>query len=177
MEVNRGHWRNAATAASNLSESELLVGAVAAAVTGAEQSVDYADRSGNEFQMMASRTTHSDALHAAGRREPAERLFADAEQRQKKRQFAYPQLYSMPGYRYCDLLLSKGENAAARDRATQALEWAKSELGIRLPPPRRRARRARSRPRRPAPPRRPPAARLTRTPFPLGGRCRAKPDG
>ena len=65
----------------------------------------------------------AEALHAAGRREPAERLFADAEGRQQKMQPAYPLLYSLPGYRYCDLLLSKGEHAAARKRAHQTLEW------------------------------------------------------
>jgi hypothetical protein len=51
MEAERSDWRSAAITASMLSQSELLVGAVAAAVTDAEQSVDYADRSGDEFLM------------------------------------------------------------------------------------------------------------------------------
>jgi hypothetical protein len=123
--VERADWRTAAIRASNLSLCELLVGAVAAAVTYAVQSVDYADRSGDEFQMLSQRTTHADALHAAGRRDEAARCFADAEQRQQKWRPAYPLLFSLRGYRYCDLLLSNGEPAVARDRANRALEVAR----------------------------------------------------
>ena len=83
MDEDAQDWRNAAVAASNLSEAELLAGEVAAAVATAEQSVAHADRSADEFQMMSKRTTYADALHAAGRREEAARVFADAERRQK----------------------------------------------------------------------------------------------
>jgi tetratricopeptide (TPR) repeat protein len=120
----------AAISASNLSQAELLVGEVAAAVSTAEQSVAYAHQSGDEFQMMYNQTTRADALHAAGRREEAERLFADAEDRQKKRQPEYPLLYSAQGYRYCDLLLAKGEWAATLHRARQTLEWSKSHNSV-----------------------------------------------
>jgi len=108
-------WPNAARTANNLSEAELLIGEVAAAVATAEQSVSHADRSGDKFLMMAFRATYANALHAAGRSEEAARTFADAERRQKKEHSAYPLLYSMQGYHYCDLLLAKGEHAAARD--------------------------------------------------------------
>ena len=38
----------------------------------------------------------------------------------------------MQGYRYCDLLLSQGRAAEARDRAAQTLEWARrQQLGSR----------------------------------------------
>ena len=90
-------WSNAAISASNLSQTELLVGEVAPAMATAEQSVAHADQSGDEFQMMSKRVTHANALHAAGRREEAEPLFADAEQRQKKFQPSYPLLYSLWG--------------------------------------------------------------------------------
>ena len=120
-------WRNAAIPASNLSEAELLAGEVAAAVATAERSVAHADRSGDEFQMIVSRATYADALHAAGRREEAVRAFADAERRQKKRQPDYPLLYSVRGYRYCDLLLAEGDHAAARDRASQTVQWARQQ--------------------------------------------------
>jgi TIR domain len=118
-------WRNAAIRASNLSQDELLVGEIAAAVPTAEQSVAFADRSGDEFWMMGFRTTYADALHAAGRREEAAQAFADAERRQKEQQPEYPLLYSLQGYRYCDLLLSEGDHTAARDRATQTVKWAR----------------------------------------------------
>jgi hypothetical protein len=116
-------WLNAAIRARNLHSAELLVGEVSAAVATAEQSVEYADQSSYEMQMIVSRTTHANALHAAGRREEAGRLFADAEDWQKKRQPEWPLLYSRQGYQYCDLLLAKGEWTAAHDRASRTLEW------------------------------------------------------
>ena len=79
------------------------------------------------FQMMVNRTTQADALHAAGEWEKAADLFADAERRQQERQPQYPLLYSLQGYRYCDLLLSRGRAAEARDRAAQTLEWARTQ--------------------------------------------------
>jgi hypothetical protein len=57
-------------------------------------------------------TTHADALHQAGRRAEAEAHFREAEQMQAERQPAYPLLYSLPGFRYCDLLLAEAERAA-----------------------------------------------------------------
>jgi hypothetical protein len=76
---------------------------------------------------MGSRTTLAEALHVAGQQELAERLFVEAEQRQKQRQPQFPLLYSFQGYRFCDLLLSRGEHAASKDRAAKTLEWAKKE--------------------------------------------------
>jgi tetratricopeptide (TPR) repeat protein len=119
------HWAASAISASNLSEAELFVGEVVAAVATAEQSVALADRSGDDSQMMSKRTTYADALHAAGRREAAARTLADAERRQKERQPKYPLLYSLQGYRYCDLLLAEGDHTAARVRASQTLKWAR----------------------------------------------------
>jgi hypothetical protein len=36
-------------------------------------------------------------------------------------------LYSVQGYQYCDLLLSRGRVAVARDRALQTLQWARTQ--------------------------------------------------
>ena len=127
MDVERSRWRRAAMAATNLSETQLVVGAIASALADAELSVDYADRSGDEFQMLVNRATRAQALHTSGRREPAERFFADAELRQQKWQPERPLLYSRRGYRYCELLLSKGQYVAAHDRATRTLEWVSPE--------------------------------------------------
>jgi tetratricopeptide (TPR) repeat protein len=115
--------RAAAISAANLSQAELLVGEITAAVATAEKSVAYADQSGDRFQMISGHALHAILLHAAGQREEAERQFADAEDRQRQRQPAYPLLYSGQGYGYCDLLLAKGKWASARDRATKILEW------------------------------------------------------
>jgi hypothetical protein len=73
--------------------------------------------------MLVVRTAYADALHAVGRHEDSARAFADAEQRQKEMQPEYPHLYSVQGYKYCDLLLGNGDHAATRDRANLILEW------------------------------------------------------
>jgi tetratricopeptide (TPR) repeat protein len=122
MDEEMKDWKNAANSASNLSQSELLVGDVFAALAAAEKAISYADQGGRKFDMLAFRTNHAYALHAGGRREQAERV---AEQRQKKLQPEFPLLYSTRGYLYCDLLLAKGEWPAAHNRASRTLEWIK----------------------------------------------------
>jgi len=100
-------WENGAISGANLSELTLTLGAVAEAQRYARQSIDLADRSGGAFWRMANRTTLADALHQAGRLDEAEALFREAEAMQKARQSEYLLLYSLPGYRYCDLLLTR----------------------------------------------------------------------
>lgn len=105
-------WRNAAGQAGNLSELELTLGAVARAMGDAQQSVTYADRSGNAFMRAVTHTKAAAALHQAGRRAEAETLFREVEQMQAEHQPDYPLLYSVRGFQYCDLLLSAPEHAA-----------------------------------------------------------------
>jgi tetratricopeptide (TPR) repeat protein len=146
MRVKQESWLNAAISAGNLSELELTLGEVAAALSDAEQSVTYAENSGDAFQRMAMRTTHADALHQAGRRDEAEARFREAEEIQAERQPGYPLLYSLPGFQYCDLLLAAAERAvwrrtlqlsdipqfsslpescrAVSERAARTLDWA-----------------------------------------------------
>jgi tetratricopeptide (TPR) repeat protein len=140
--IKQENWINASSSAGNLSELQLMLGEVNGAVGDAELSVTYADRSGDEFQRMAKRTTHADVLHQAGLREEAEARFGEAEQMQAERQTVYALLYSLQGFQYCDLLLSeveresgkakgerKNEEGLARclavtERAAQTLKWA-----------------------------------------------------
>ncbi|HXH95094.1 MAG TPA: hypothetical protein VNN25_26205 [Thermoanaerobaculia bacterium] len=142
MGIKQESWTSAAVRASNLSGLELTLGEVAGAVRDAEQSVTYTDRSGEASQRMINRTTHADALHQAGRRDEAEARFREAELMQAEWQPGYPLLYSVWGFRYCDLLLSEGEREAGKaerelkkeeglalcravaERAAQTLEWA-----------------------------------------------------
>jgi tetratricopeptide (TPR) repeat protein len=114
MEASVEHWTNAAIGASNLSELELTLGEVAAALGDAEQSMVYADRSGSAFQRMANRAGLGDSLHQTGRRPEAQTRFREAEQMQAERQPEYPLLYSLQGFLYCDLLLAEPERAAWR---------------------------------------------------------------
>lgn len=105
-------WKNLAIGASNLSDLELTLGEVSGALGNAEQSVTYADRSGDEFQRTSKRTRLADALHQAGRRDEALACFREAEQMQAERQPEYPLLYSVQGFQYCDLFLAAPERAA-----------------------------------------------------------------
>ena len=86
-------------AAGNLSELQLTLGKVAEAITLAERSVDYAERSRDAFQRMGMRATLADALHQAGERSRAGAVFLESERLQAERQPEYPQLYSLPGYK------------------------------------------------------------------------------
>jgi tetratricopeptide (TPR) repeat protein len=146
-------WWNAAQSASNLSELTLTLGEVARAVSFGKQSVDLADRSGDAFQRMARRTTLADALHQSGRWEESAEAFREAEALQAEWQPEYPRLYSLLGYQYCDLLLSRGEAESGsvldglaaspeeaqrlreacrevRERAEQTLCWAIEHLRL-----------------------------------------------
>ena len=105
-------WKEVAIGTSTLSELELMLGEVAWAVADAEQSVTYADRSGDAEWQSLSCTTHADALYQAGRWAEAEGRFREAENMQAERQPAYPLLYSVQGFQYCDLLLTEAARAA-----------------------------------------------------------------
>jgi tetratricopeptide (TPR) repeat protein len=118
-------WKQAAGQAGNLSELWLTIGDLPQAVEYAQQSVAFADRSGDGFQREGKRGTLADALHQSGKRAEAERLFQEAESLQKERQPEYDYLYSQRGFRYCDLLLSQGQYRAVMERAEKALEISK----------------------------------------------------
>ncbi len=121
---------NAAIAASNLYQVHLTLGDLKQASAFAQQGVELADRSDDVFWRMGTRTDLADALHQAGRRPEAEALFREAEELQKQRQPKYPLLYSLQGFRYCDLLLDQGKYREVQDRTGQTLEWARSDKSL-----------------------------------------------
>ena len=120
--VQQMKWKSAAINASNLSELQLTLGEVAAAVASAERGVNHADRSEDLFQRMGNRSTHADALHQYGDQDAALKLFQAAEDLQQQFQPEYPQLYSLAGFRYCDLLLELDDNQQVLKRAEYALK-------------------------------------------------------
>ena len=128
----------------------------------AEQSVSYADRSGDAFR--------ADVHNARPMPTPCTRRAAGPRRRRASArprrcrpssQPAYPLLYSLQGFRYCDLLLTEAERAAwqvscsggprppeagdahratlqaVSERAAQTLKWAESQAAR---PPRHRPR-------------------------------------
>jgi tetratricopeptide (TPR) repeat protein len=115
-------WECSAIDANNLSELYLTLGEIKEAINFAEKSVEYSDKSGDLFEKFSNRTTLADALHQAGKLKDAEELFLEAEIMQKDYQPEYPCLYSLGSFRFCDLLLTKGQYSDAQKRAGVALE-------------------------------------------------------
>ena len=116
-DIAQEDWKDAAAVASNLSELTLALGDVASAAAFGQQSVELADRSGDAFFRVVSRTTWADALHQAGRLEESTAAFREAEALQVQRQPEHPLLYSLQGYRFRDLLLSPLELMGEARRA------------------------------------------------------------
>jgi len=122
--ITQKNWKEAATRADNLSELYLIISDIAGSVRYGEQCVELADKSGDAFWRMVSRTTLADAIRQSGMIEKAEKLFKTAEGIQKEFQPEYPILSSLPGYCYCDLLLGQEKYQEVLRRAGQTLEWA-----------------------------------------------------
>jgi tetratricopeptide (TPR) repeat protein len=106
MYIKQINMKYTAMTVGNLSELFLTLGDVKEGITYAEQSVEFADKSGDDFEMESDRTTLADAFHQGGRSKDAKSFFTEAEEMQKKRQPENPYLYSLRGFRYCDLLIS-----------------------------------------------------------------------
>ena len=131
VRAKQREWRAASVNANNLSELQLTLGDIEEARRSGQLSVDYADRSGEMFWRMGTRSTYADSMHQAGETQVAIALFYEAEQFQQKYQPEYPRLCSLPGFRYCDLLLAQRETAAVLERAEYALNVAiTTELGL-----------------------------------------------
>lgn len=130
MAAKQEDWKNAAIYSSNLSELEVTLGELGSAVADARRAIAFADRiqPPDLFQRMGKRTTAADALHQRGRMKDegrrmkgdaeeddgteARRLFEEAEALQRERQPQFELLYSVQGFRYCDLILAPAERAA-----------------------------------------------------------------
>jgi hypothetical protein len=106
------NWKAAAITFSNLSELDVRLGRVEEAVANARRSIEFADHLDDKFEHMAARTTTADALHQRVEQEEARRYFEQAEALQREDQPQFDLLYSLWGFRYCDLILAPAERAA-----------------------------------------------------------------
>jgi tetratricopeptide (TPR) repeat protein len=122
-------WYRASTIASNLSQLYLTIGDLSQALTYAQQSINLTDRSGDSFQLINTRTLFASVLHQVGRFSEAEVAFAEAEQMQKALQPHYPFLYSMNGFRYCELLLDQNQYEEVQNRVAHTLQWIEQTSG------------------------------------------------
>ena len=121
--------KKAARISRILSEMYLGLGEVKKAIEYGHKSIEYSDKvgGGREFIRMLSCTTLADSLFQAGESEEAKRFFEEAEEIQRKRQPEYQYLYSLWGYRYCDLLLAEGKTEEVKERAEWSIEIAKRD--------------------------------------------------
>lgn len=122
MAVQQEDWRNAAQGACNLSEICLALGDLAEAAAVAERGVELADSNADWSVQLITRTTLADALHQMGNLEVSEQLFREAEALQVGSQPQYPQLYSIQGSQYCDLLVSRNDVRLAEAKGELSAE-------------------------------------------------------
>ena len=121
--IEETNWKHASSVASSLSGLQLIQGDIEDAITTAEESIELAYASDDSHWQMASRTTLADAQHQAGNPEEAQALFTEAEEILQFSQPETPQLQSLWGFRYCDLLLCNNQWEEVQKRCTQTLEW------------------------------------------------------
>ncbi len=114
-------WRSAAIEAANLSQTELLIGEIAAAIATAEKAAAYADRSGEEIQRMFRFFERANALYASGDWEKVTALFADRVRRTLEVQ-PKATVSSLEAFYCSELLLSQGRACAVRDEAMRTLK-------------------------------------------------------
>lgn len=123
------NWKNASVNAGNLSQLQLTLGNVAAAITISQHSIEYADWSEDLFQCITKRAMYADALHQAGEIKLALDLFEKAEQIQKEWRPEYPYLFSLQGFKYNDLLLAQGKAVVVLERAEESIRLEKLMYG------------------------------------------------
>ncbi|HMH51131.1 MAG TPA: toll/interleukin-1 receptor domain-containing protein [Candidatus Acidoferrum sp.] len=125
--VNEHDWQNVVNRAYNLSELHQFLGDLPRAEALAREAIEHADRSPEEFYVVAARTRAADVLHQRGDLDAAQALFEDAESRQGTRRPSFPFLDALDGYSYCELLLERGEAAEVARRAAWSLERVTAE--------------------------------------------------
>jgi tetratricopeptide (TPR) repeat protein len=153
MRIEQNELRRAAILANNLSELELALGNIPAAVDYAERSVQYAEHLKQTPTRATLKVTWAEAIFQSGRIPEALAEFRLAEELQFALRPPYCYLYSNSGYYFCDLLLMSAERAAwavslkhpsdefpdilavlleVQQRSCQTLKWT-TEEGSHLP--------------------------------------------
>lgn len=108
----RKDWLNATIHASNLSELQLQLGEIGGAIRNAQKCIEYANNYGDIMELSINLTVLAEAMNKAGNQVLALQFFKEAEALQAICEQQYPLLYSLQGFRYCDLLLAEAERAA-----------------------------------------------------------------
>lgn len=129
LAFERKEWGGCAGSALSISERLLTLGDLEKACIFSQRSIDFANQCiifSNQrllIIMLGAHAQHARVLHLGGETSLALDFFNRAIQLQQKRQPNYPQLYSQPGFFYCDLLLAQG-------KVLRALRLAKYSFSI-----------------------------------------------
>ncbi len=105
---------------------------VAQAIGFGGQSVEFANKSGEDFENWKQRVKLGNALHQYSNLKDAENLFLNDEKIQIE---AHPDdkfLYSLIGYYFCDLLLSQVQVEDVLNRASETIKIIRNLLSIAL---------------------------------------------
>src|SRR6185436_15310145 len=94
MSIANESWKDAAKSASHLSGLFLTLGNLSQARAFAQQRVELADLSGEEFQQITKRKPLADALYHSCSTEEAEAAFCEAEATQSPQRPEFPLFYS-----------------------------------------------------------------------------------
>ncbi|QQZ29232.1 hypothetical protein HMY34_10880 [Thiothrix subterranea] len=130
MTVQQEDWKEAAIAANNLSELQLLQGKIKEAKLSSECGIDFAVKSNIIWIITKARATRAHVVHQCGKTTDAFKLFHEIEN--PVTTSVHLQLTSIEGSRYCDLLLTQGNIEEVIKRSKQALERNMSPLTIAL---------------------------------------------
>lgn len=101
-----------AVRAANLAELFAISGSLDHASSHGELALDLAEASRNWFEMMDDLTIFADIQNKRGHSQISSKLFQMAEETLIANQRRYPQLYSFPGARLCDFLMTRAEVVA-----------------------------------------------------------------
>lgn len=123
LAAQQENWLEAALGANNFCELKLATGDIKLSIDSGRLGVTYVDRTSDNFQRMVNRATLANALHQAMRINDAIQLFEEAELIQQKHEPEYPHLYSLYGFRCCDLLLEQNKNLEVLERFNEFCRW------------------------------------------------------
>ncbi|HWA73289.1 MAG TPA: toll/interleukin-1 receptor domain-containing protein [Polyangiaceae bacterium] len=121
MRKSEGRADRVAWLSAIMTEVQVLLGDLGSALDFANESVRHSDLSKDPLEPMRRRALLGDVLHHMGRRAEALTAFEAAEGIQRELEPEFPQLHSLWGYWYCDLLLTLGEFETVRERASVCL--------------------------------------------------------
>jgi tetratricopeptide (TPR) repeat protein len=122
LSIGRKNWGNASKEAKNICELLLITGELFEAVLIGRDAIKYGGICDELNIKTLSYAALGNAKHQKGQLTDSERLFRKAEEIQKQSNSNVSKLYLLPGYQFCDLLLTKGNWEEVIKRAKYMIE-------------------------------------------------------